>query len=43
VAAGPFEDAMNHGEHMTFLEDYLKKPAPRVGGIPKESTPGDSK
>lgn len=39
VAAGPFEDAMNHGEHKTFLDDYLKKPEPRVGGAPKESTP----
>jgi len=42
VTAGPFEDAMNHGEHQTFLEDYLKKTMPRVGGIPKESTPEDS-
>ena len=39
VEAGPFENAMNHGEHNTFLEEYLPKPEPRVGGMPKESTP----
>ncbi|MBI3172253.1 MAG: hypothetical protein HYZ25_00940 [Chloroflexi bacterium] len=39
VAAGAFEDAMNHSEHKTFLDDYLKKPEPRVGGAPKETTP----
>jgi hypothetical protein len=37
--AGPFEKAMNHSEHETFLESYLNKPEqPRVGGAPKESS-----
>jgi hypothetical protein len=42
ITAGPFEDAMNHGEHQTFLDQHLKKSAPRVGGAPKESVPGDT-
>jgi hypothetical protein len=42
VTAGPFENAMNHSEHKTFLDEYLVKPTPRVGGIPKESKPEDS-
>jgi hypothetical protein len=42
VEAGPFEKAMNHAEHKTFLEEYLKRPEPRVGGIPKESTPEET-
>ena len=41
VEAGPFENAMNHGEHKTFLDEYLNKPEPRVGGAPKESAPED--
>jgi hypothetical protein len=41
VEAGPFENAMNHGEHRTFLDEYLQKPEPRVGGAPKESAPED--
>jgi hypothetical protein len=41
VAAGPFENAMNHSEHETFLDEYLNKPAPRVGGAPKESEPDE--
>jgi amino acid transporter len=41
VEAGPFENAMNHGEHKTFLDEYLQKPEPRVGGSPKESAPED--
>ncbi len=43
VEAGPFENAMNHGEHRTFLEEYLPKPEPRVGGAPKEAAPEDVK
>jgi hypothetical protein len=43
VEAGPFENAMNHGEHKTFLDEYLQKPEPRVGGAPKESAPEDVK
>jgi hypothetical protein len=43
VEAGPFENAMNHGEHKTFLDEYLPKPEPRVGGAPKESAPEDVK
>ena len=39
VEAGPFENAMNHGEHRTFLDEYLPKPEPRVGGAPKEAAP----
>jgi hypothetical protein len=39
VEAGPFENAMNHGEHRTFLDEYLPKPEPRIGGAPKESAP----
>jgi hypothetical protein len=41
VEAGPFENAMNHSESKTFLDDYLPKPEPRVGGIPKEAAPED--
>ena len=41
VEAGPFENAMNHSESKTFLDDYLLKPEPRVGGIPKEAAPDD--
>ena len=40
VMAGPFEAAMNHSEHETFLDNYLEKPAPRVGGAPKGSEVG---
>jgi amino acid transporter len=38
--AGNFEDALNHGELSTFLEQYLEsqpKPAPRLGGAPNET------
>jgi hypothetical protein len=41
VEAGPFENAMNHSEHKTFLDEYLIKPEPRVGGSPKESARED--
>lgn len=40
--AGAFEDALNHGEHKQFIEQYLEnqpKPEPRVGGAPKGSAP----
>ncbi len=39
--SGDFEAALNHGEHRTFLEQYLDnepKPEPRVGGAPKETS-----
>ncbi len=38
--AGCFEDALNHGERSTFLEQYLSnqpKPEPRLGGAPNEA------
>lgn len=38
--AGRFEDALNHGERSTFLEQYLnnqRKPEPRLGGAPNEA------
>jgi hypothetical protein len=42
--AGEFEDALNHAEHEQFIDQYLEnqpKPEPRVGGAPKDSTPGN--
>jgi amino acid transporter len=36
IMAGPFEAAMNHSEQETFLDHYLEKPEPRVGGGPKD-------
>ncbi len=37
--AGEFEDALHHSEDETFIEQYLeKKPEPKVGGAPKESS-----
>lgn len=42
--AGAFEDALNHDEQQQFIGQYLEnqpKPAPRVGGAPKESTPDE--
>src|SRR5258706_4475205 len=38
--AGEFEDALNHGDHHTFLEQYLDvqpQPEPRLGGAPNET------
>ena len=38
--AGKFEDALNHSEHHTFLDQYLDKqpiPEPRLGGAPNET------
>jgi hypothetical protein len=43
VAAGNFEDALNHTQD-TFLDQYLeKKPRrkPKAGGAPKETSPSD--
>jgi hypothetical protein len=43
VAAGEFEEALNHTSD-SFLDQYLgKKPRkrPRLGGAPKETAPGD--
>lgn len=40
--AGQFEDALNHSEHQTFLEQYLDqqpKPQPHLGGAPNETVP----
>jgi hypothetical protein len=42
--AGEFEAALSQDEHQTFLEQYLEnqpKPEPKLGGAPKESTPGE--
>jgi hypothetical protein len=44
AAAGAFESALNHKESETFLDEYLKSTglqAPRLGGAPKETIPGD--
>jgi hypothetical protein len=44
VPAGEFESAMNHAEEGTFLDQYLSskpKRAPKLGGAPKETAPGD--
>jgi hypothetical protein len=44
VPAGDFESAMNHAEEGTFLDQYLSnkpKRAPKLGGAPKETAPGD--
>lgn len=44
VIAGEFETALNHKENETFLDQYLKtkrKKAPKLGGPPKETLPGD--
>ncbi|MBI5353612.1 MAG: amino acid permease [Chloroflexi bacterium] len=41
VTAGKFEDALNHSEQQTFLDQYLDHPAPKVGGAPKESAPSE--
>ncbi len=38
--AGAFEDALNHSEHLTFLDQYLDNqptPEPRLGGKPNEA------
>ena len=39
VSAGDYEDAMNSGQSVTFLQQYLDsqpKSEPRLGGTPKE-------
>jgi hypothetical protein len=44
VPAGEFEDAMNHDDKKTFLDQYLttkSKRKPKLGGAPKETAPGD--
>jgi hypothetical protein len=44
AAAGEFETAMTQKETETFLDQYLKtkrKHAPKLGGAPKETAPGD--
>jgi len=43
VVAGDFENALHH-QSDTFLDQYLvnqPKPQPKVGGVPKESSPSD--
>jgi len=40
VQAGSFEEALNHSEQHSFLEQYLDsqpKPEPRLGGAPNEA------
>jgi hypothetical protein len=42
--AGDFESALNHSGNQTFLENYLEqqpKEHPRLGGAPKETSPGE--
>ncbi len=42
--AGKFEQALNHGDHQQFLDQYLDnrpRPEPKLGGAPKESAPGE--
>jgi hypothetical protein len=43
IAAGEFEDALHadHPEAPSFLDAYLPKPEPRVGGAPKETVTGE--
>lgn len=44
LKAGEYEAALNSDEHQTFLKQYLEKqpkPEPRVGGAPRESSPGE--
>lgn len=43
--AGKFEDALNHDEHVSFLDQYLNNqptPSPKLGGKPNEVTADDS-
>jgi hypothetical protein len=42
--AGEFEEAMHHTGSTTFLEQYLEgqpRPAPKLGGPPSETEPGE--
>ncbi len=43
VPAGDYDHAMHvdHPEAPSLLEQYLDHPAPKVGGAPKETAPGD--
>ena len=44
VAAGDFEEALHHDHETAFIEKYLEqqpKPAPKLGGAPKETAPGE--
>ncbi len=36
--AGAFENALEHDENSTFIEQYLPKTQPRLGGAPKETS-----
>lgn len=43
--AGKFEDALNHDEQVSFLDQYLDNqpsPVPRLGGKPKEAAADDN-
>jgi hypothetical protein len=44
VAAGEFEDALHsdHPEAPSFLDQYLPKPEPKLGGKPKQTAAGDN-
>ena len=41
VAAGDYDHALHidHPEAPSFLESYIKKPEPKVGGVPKQTEP----
>ncbi|HTP00660.1 MAG TPA: hypothetical protein VMJ64_04745 [Anaerolineales bacterium] len=45
VPAGDYDHALHvdHPEAPSFLDQYLKKPEPKVGGSPKETAPGEDK
>jgi hypothetical protein len=42
AVAGDYDHALHvdHPEAPSFLEQYLDKPRPRVGGAPKQTEPG---
>jgi hypothetical protein len=44
VPAGEFDESMEDTGEKTFLEQYMEnqpRPAPKVGGAPPETAPGD--
>jgi hypothetical protein len=44
AAAGNFDEALHHDHETAFIDKYLEnrpKPEPKLGGAPKETTPGD--
>ena len=43
IAAGDYDHALHsdHPDAPSLLEQYLDHPAPKVGGAPKETAPGE--